>query len=360
MSLLGLLLLWGCGGDLSAASGTKPTPLAVEAHVLKLEKRRPETRVVAELKPYRRALLRARIVGRVKKVAVRLGQRVRARATLLELADQALGLRLSAARDRRRGAAASTWRARRQWRRIRKLVRMGALPRVQLDRATSALRQARAGWRAQGAELAAAGSERKLHAPFSGWVADILVSPGDEVNIGQPLVKVVDTKRLRARVGVSAQQAAGMRRGDRFTLRVARREASGLTSQRYTGTVVAVGVAVDSRSRRVPVDLEVMGGSEGPPAGALAEATLFVGDVQDVLLIPEQSIVYRFDLPYVFVVHEGCAQRRRVEPSGRRWGQQVEVRKGIAPGELLVVAGQHRLAAGALVTLVEPEKSAAP
>ncbi|MBW2733517.1 MAG: efflux RND transporter periplasmic adaptor subunit [Deltaproteobacteria bacterium] len=359
--LVGVVAATGCEGDLSAASvGAELRPLPVEVHVLRRDKRRPETRLIAQLEPHRRAFLRSRITATVERVSVQLGARVKRKALLVKLGDQALGLRLSAARARRRGAGAGAWRARRQYRRVRKLVRMGALPRAQLDRARSALRQARAGWHAQDAELAAAGSQRRLRAPFSGWIAELFVKVGDEVNVGQPLLSVVDTTRLRARVGLSPQEAEGVSKGDPCQLRVSRRGAQGLASQLRTGRVLAVGIAVNVQTRRVPVEIEVEAGDGALKAGMLAETTLYTGRSEEVLLIPEGSIVSIFDVPYAFVVQEGHAKRRRLQLTGRRWGSRVEVHKGLSAGETLVVVGQHRLSPEVKVQIVEPEGKSRP
>lgn len=356
-ALLALPALLGCEADLSAASAApKARPLPVEVLVLKHERRRPQTRVVAQLEPHKRALLKARIAATVVAVPIELGARVKRQSLLVQLSDQALGLRLNAARARRSSAGASAWRARRHWRRIRKLVRIGALPRAQLDRATSALRQARAGWHAQHAELAAAGSQRTLRAPFVGWVTELFVNPGDEVSVGQPLVAVADTTRLRARIGLSPREAEGVKKGDVCQFRVSREDAGKLAGQLHKGRVVAVGVAISARTRRVPVDLEIESKEGGLKAGIFAEATVYVGAEEDVLLIPEHAVVSLFDLPYAFVAEKGRAVRRRLELTGRRWGHQIEVRKGLRGGEALVVVGQQGLSAKAAVKVVEPEE----
>jgi membrane fusion protein (multidrug efflux system) len=77
---------------------------------------------------------------------------------------------------------------------------------------------------------------------------------------------------------------------------------------------------------------------------------LVTRDVQDAMVIPEQAIVPEGDEQYVYRVQDGRAVRTRVE-TGQRRDARVEVVKGLAPEDVVVVAGQIKLRDGVAVTV---------
>ncbi len=80
-----------------------------------------------------------------------------------------------------------------------------------------------------------------VRAPFSGYVADIYVSPGELV-ADQPVVQLIDTQTLRAEMSVIDADFGTLRPGDVLVF------SFDLVSERFEGTVTAVGPAIDPES----------------------------------------------------------------------------------------------------------------
>ena len=74
------------------------------------------------------------------------------------------------------------------------------------------------------------------------------------------------------------------------------------------------------------------------------------------MLVPEQAIVAFGKDQYVFKVVDGKVAQTRVT-LGERRNAEVEISKGLAPGDMVVTAGQLKIRDGAPVAVV-PNKPA--
>ena len=78
----------------------------------------------------------------------------------------------------------------------------------------------------------------------------------------------------------------------------------------------------------------------------------------DALTIPRAAILESAGQEYVYVVHDGLAEKRVIE-TGYVEGAAVEVRAGLNDDEQLVVVGQTSLRDNSQVSVVEPKPTAA-
>ena len=78
-----------------------------------------------------------------------------------------------------------------------------------------------------------------------------------------------------------------------------------------------------------------------------------VDERRGVVFVPEQAIVPNSDEPFVYRVVDDTATRVPVE-TGARIARHVEIKSGLAPGDVIVTAGQQRLADGTPVTITPP------
>jgi len=95
--------------------------------------------------------------------------------------------------------------------------------------------------------------------------------------------------------------------------------------------------------------------------GMFARVALELGSSAKATLVPEQAIVPRGDRNFVFRVVEGKAALTEVALGARTPGQ-VEIVKGVKPGEWVVTDGHIRLQDGVPVMVLpdKPPPTAAP
>ncbi len=276
--------------------------------------------------------LRPEVDGRIVEIVIREGAEVARGAPLIRIDDAEL---------KQQAAAAEAERdlARQALQRTRLLLEQNASSSADLERAEATSRSAEARY-----ELLRLRLDRAVvRAPFAGVVGQRFVSLGDYVTSATPLLALQTFHPQRAVFQVPERHAEQLRRGQTVRFRVA-----ALPGREFTGVVDFVDPVVDPTSRQITVKAEV------PNAGRLLQAGMFL-DVRlatevrpQAVVVPEEAAVPVAGSVHIWVAVDGKATRREVELGVRTPGF-VEVRRGIAAGEQVVVGGQARLAEGAPV-----------
>jgi RND family efflux transporter MFP subunit len=263
-----------------------------------------------------RATLGSRIPAAV--LPFREGDRVAAGDVVVRLDDAALRSAVAAAEAALRAAEAD-------------LARTHALHAAQAA-TTREVEEAEA--RAAGARAALAGARdglayAVLRAPFSGSIATLPVNVGDVVSPGTPLLQIEGDGGLEVRATLGAAEAARVRIGQRLTAEVDGR------AEPIAATVRSLSPAADPATHRVELraDLAEAGGIR---SGLFARLLIPAVDPEPRITVPASAVVQRGGLSGVFVVSEGRARLRWVA-LGAASGESVEVRAGLAAGELVVL-----------------------
>ncbi|MCX8049164.1 MAG: efflux RND transporter periplasmic adaptor subunit [Methylohalobius sp.] len=189
MRLIGLLLLaigqvgWG-----QAAVWRPWIELAVH----------PEQRATAYVEAVDEAELAAEVSGQVVKVNVSEGDKVQAQQVLVEIEEAPLRLARERALAALEAAKVRLQEGRRQLDQAQKLLVKGLIAREQEAAARDRVAVLEREWQAQKAllsELNWQWEKRYVLAPFTGWVVEKRVSPGDFVTPGKVVLVVMAEKR---------------------------------------------------------------------------------------------------------------------------------------------------------------------
>ncbi len=207
------------------------------------------------------------VSGKVATVAVAPGQRVETGERLVALDARPFDARVERARARVEGIEPERDEAKRAFERSQELFDRTVLSEVELRQDEIAFLAVDADYRQARAGLALAKLDREyaeINAPFPARVLAVHVAPGEAVIAEQsarPLVEVARADRMRARVRVTAEQAAGVVLGDAARVSVG--------GEAFDAEVVAVAPTEDGYA----VEVAFTGG-EGLVAGQEAEVSL--------------------------------------------------------------------------------------
>ncbi len=236
--------------------------------------------------------------------------------------------------------------------RMRDLVDRGFIPRRDMDTIDREHADALAALtRADTAMAAAEASAGRAiaRASFAGLVAQRLHNPGDVVRgIGDPVLRIVDPRRLEIDAAVPAADIARVQPG--ATARLA-----GAVPVRLNVLAKEAASAGSSGTDRVRLAFAETAGT----TAAIAVDTPVQVDIDaeerlDVIFVPAESIVRAGQDVAVFVAIGTMAQRRSVM-TGVENDDRVEIIAGVKAGELVVVRGQAGLVDGASIS-VEVER----
>ena len=293
----------------------------------------------------------SKIPGRVAKVLVSVGQRVRAGDPLMEIESaEFASLRASLVQ-----AEVNLADARLSFERFETLFKQQAIPRQQWEAARNRLQTAEAMYQAAREQINQAGGvaggvngERLvILAPESGTIARRSVDPGNLISPGVPLMSIVRISQVYVEAGVPERAVNRVKPGTEVNVRV---DAVGLTRK---GRVETVGPSPDSRTRTYPARIVIDNAGEELKPGMFARVSLPLGRKQGALAIRKDAVVERGGKQVVFVVADGGNERaqERVVTLGITSGELVEVLSGVSEGERVVTSGQQLLVNGARVVV---------
>ena len=337
-ALSACLMLAGCGGggDAQAKQDEDKGPEAIPVEVEKVSRRAIAASYgnTATLEPRAESQVVAKTSGVALEVLVEEGQTVRAGQVLVRLDPDRARLQAAQSSAQMRKLEANFKRA--QQLEAQQMVSANDLDQLRYD-----LENARAVNRLANLEL----SYANVVAPISGVIASRDIKPGNFVQINSPIFRIVDTARLEATLNVPEREITKLRAGQTVELTV-----DALPGRRFTGTVDRVAPVVDTGSGT----FRVVAGFEGDgelQAGMFSRLAIRYDQREDALVVPRRALLEDGGEPAVYAVREGKASRVPLE-LGYSDGGWVEVRKGLAEGEAVVVAGKAALREGTAVQVL--------
>jgi membrane fusion protein (multidrug efflux system) len=190
-----------------------------------------------------------------------------------------------------------------------------------------------------------------IAAPFPGTLGFRSVSEGAYVNAGTALVQLDKVDRLQVSFSVPELQQNAVE-----TARSVDLVADALPGETFTATISALNPVIDvnGRALQVRAELDNIGMKLRP--GLLVRVTV-KGPEREAVVIPEAAIVQRGQGALVYIVAENKVREVRVR-LGKRMEGKVEVREGVAAGDMVVIAGNTRLSDGAEVEVVSAAAAA--
>ena len=368
--VLSLFAMAGCRDETPAQSTEKAAPAGppiVEVVKVVEQPLNVTLSLPGELTPYQSVALYSRVTGFVKSITVDRGSRVRAGQQLATLEAPELVAQRSEAQSKLKSAEAqlAVIRARAEANAgtYDKLKAASATPGVVagndvvVAQKTVEADQSQISAAMQNVEAArqALNSVRDIEgylrvtAPFSGVVTERNVHPGALVGptggpgTALPIVRIVESNRLRLVVPVPEAYIAGLTNGTSLTFTVA-----AYPGQTFTGTVSRISQAVDVATRTMAVELDVNNGDGRLAPGTFTQVKWPVHRTAPSLLVPAGSVASTTGRTFVIRVRGGRAEWVDVK-TGLTSGPLLEVFGDLKPGDEIAARGTDELKAGASV-----------
>ncbi|MHB1606259.1 MAG: efflux RND transporter periplasmic adaptor subunit [Leptospirales bacterium] len=116
--------------------------------------------------------------------------------------------------------------------------------------------------------------------------------------------------------------------------------------QPVSGEVALISHALNPDSKTMPVQAIFPNPSGRLKPGMFIRVELLIATLSHVLTIPDNALITRHGLVFVYVINEeGRVEERRIE-TGEDNGIRVEVKQGLTPLDTLVVTGKHQILPG--------------
>lgn len=313
----------------------------------------------------RKAVVSAKIQGRLSELRVEEGSVVREGETLARLESIDYEAAVARARAAVQRAEADLAEYRRQLRLAEDLAKQRIVAEDQREAAASRVRIAEAALAQQQADLAFAEAQLQntvIRAPFGGVVVKKMAEVGESVapippgvNISTSsgaIVALADLATLEVEADVAEANVAKVAGGQPAEVTV-----EAIPDRRYKAVLRQVIPTADRTKATVMVKVTILDKDKDLKPEMSAKVTFLEPEKKEqkqaavpapVVLVPRAAVVTRDGKPTVFLVRGGKAQARAVVLGTERQGQVI-VKEGLAGGETVVAKPGDALVDGAPV-----------
>jgi RND family efflux transporter MFP subunit len=384
------LLVAGCSKSQSASvlgDASHPTP--VHLYTVAEETARRRIQAVGSLYALEESALSSQVEGRVAQVLADVGDTVKENQALITIDPQELQFEV----DRQRGlvtqvraqlgigpneppptdaekiasvqrAEADLFDADHKYGRAQQMYRDNLISQQQLDEAASRFQSTKATYtvalqevdRLKALLVSSDASERlaekklndaTIRAPFPGSIKTRNVHPGEYLRVQSPVMVLVRTDRLRARLAVPERWAGWVKDGATADLHV-----EAFPGETFQGKISRINPAVaqDSRTFEAEALLANLDGRLKP--GFFLQASIPSEKEEKTIFLPEGAVNYRYGVYKVFLVNGNRVSEHQIRPAGQtedERGRRFEVAEGLKPGDRVAVAITGDLHDGAVV-----------
>ena len=326
--LLPILLLTACGKHESPPTAATLPSVAVKTQPAAFQPHTATEEVVGTVRSKQRAVVEAKVSGRVLEYSATPGAMVKAGDLLARLDVQEIQAKVDQAH-------AMLDQAKRDFDRQKQLIASNATTRQEFDAADA---RVKIGTGAV-SEAETMMSYAKVTAPFDGVVTRKLADVGDLAMPGKPLLEIEAPTSLRFEADLPEAILDRVKLGAKMPVRLAKV---------IEGTVSEISPVADPVSRTFNVKLDLPQ-TEGLRTGQFGRVSVPVAEVK-LLLVPQSAVLKRGQMELVFVAKDGKATLRLVK-TGKGLEGRVEVLSGLEEGEQVIVSETTKLTDGQPVTI---------
>lgn len=334
-----VVALSACSGDTGAPDAHGPggrggapgQPMLVVAEAVGVHTFIDTIEAIGTARANESVTLTAKLTDTVSAVAFEDGDFVERGVVLLELTNEEQTALLAEAK-------ANLDDAKRQLDRVEGLARQGSVPISQADEARARNDASRARYEAIVARL----DDRLIRAPFAGVLGFRRVSPGTLVTPGTPITTIDDVSIVKLDFTVPEVYLAGLRPGLVVTA-----TSAAYPDREFMGEVNTIDSRIDPVTRAAVVRAHI-----DNPDRILRPGMLLTVNIErpaaERLAVRESAVLQSGDSAFVYVVEDGIARRREIT-TGQREPGWVEIRDGLAEGDVVVTEGMIKIRDGAPV-----------
>jgi membrane fusion protein (multidrug efflux system) len=373
----------------SSVLGDASHPTPVQFYTVAEETARRRIQAVGSLYALEESILSSQVEGRVAEVLSDVGDNVKEGQALITIDPQELQFEV----DRQRGlvtqvraqlgigpneppptdakklasvqrAEADLFDADHKYNRAQEMYRDKLISQQQLDEAASRYQSTRATYtvalqevdRLKALLVSSEASERLaekklgdaiLRAPFPGAIKTRDVHPGEYLRVQSPVMVLVRTDHLRARLAVPERWAGWVKDGEIVDVHV-----EAFPGETFQGKISRINPAVAQDSRTFEAEALITNLDGRLKPGFFVQASIPSEKEEKAIFLPERAVNYRYGVYKVFLLNGNRVSERQIRPAGQtedEHGRRFEVAEGLKPGDRVAVALSGDLHDGATV-----------
>ena len=189
-----------------------------------------------------------------------------------------------------------------------------------------------------------------IRAPFSGVLGFREVSKGAYIDAGNTITSLDDLSVIKVDFHLPERLLTHLHVGQQISA-----QNTAYKAKKFIGKITAIDSRIDSSTRSIKVRANISNKAQKLHPGMLLNISVLL-QKENILQLPESSIIPIENTHYVFTEKDGKAIRKAIN-IGRRHPGVVEVISGLIEGEQVVVEGALKLRDGSAVSVIGKESN---
>lgn len=304
--------------------------------------------------------VRARVEGFLERMAFEEGTYVKKNQILFVIDQRQYRARADKARAQLRKDSALVLKTKRDLDRIRPLFEQNAASRLDLDNATAAYETAVASMGMSRADLEQAMQELSytyVRSPISGYISERLVDLGTLVGTSGKSLLATVVKSDTVLVDFSMTALDYLKSKERNII-IGQRDSSRSwqpfititlpdnSVYPYKGLVDFAAPQVSPKTGTFSVRAEMPNPNHVLLPGQFTKVHALLDVRENATVVPQKALIIEKGGAYVYVMRRDSTAERRFIELGPEFGNKVVVERGLAPGEIIISEGYHKLTPG--------------
>lgn len=287
------------------------------------------------IEPWTRLELKAKVSGAIVEVLAREGEQVRAGQVLARIEEEDFRIAVAAAR-------AAYALARSDYARSQSMHKTKVVAQANLEAASAHLQATKA--ELERAELQL--SRCAITAPMDAVIKRLDAKIGAYLSVGDPLAELLNIDKVKAVIGIPESDVDAVRRITTVDLSI-----PALGNKQLRGSSLFVAPSPDSTAHLFRFEVALDNPQHAILPGMFFRAQIIKRTLAQAIAVPLYAIISRDDEQYVFVVEDNKARKQPVSLGViEQW--QVEVTRGLGPGQEILIEGHREVEDGQPIKLM--------
>lgn len=185
-----------------------------------------------------------------------------------------------------------------------------------------------------------------IYAPITGQIAERVADVGEYISPNTPNTKIatiVRTSTLRLKIDVPEQAIAKVAVGQGISL-----QTSAYPDRNFAGTVARILPGLNATARTLTVEAEVSNVDGLLKPGQFATVRITQSKPENAVMVPASAVKAEGDMNKVYVIKDGAA-RERIVQTGLLENDLIQIKQGVAEGDVIATSNLNELYDGVLV-----------
>src|SRR6056297_495837 len=182
----------------------------------------------------------------------------------------------------------------------------------------------------------------ELKAPINGTIVESFVTPGMQVEAGQPLYRIADASKVWLKANVPAAKQSRIANAGQAAFRVQGEDRLHEISE-LGGRLISRANSVDPQSRTLSLIYELDNTQNGFPLGMYSTVHINTDTKENVLAIPQSALIEEEGNYNVYVHVSGESFRKQRVTTGIEDRGWVEITSGLQGGEHVVTENAYQV-----------------